>query len=236
MVDIAAVAEGLGRRLGDQIVAPDPQAVHEAWRGYMSSDASTRLWATQDEFEPLRGLLPLTVDAIARVVRDCFLAFSSKFGLIRVLVVEESGKYYPAISFPPKPEIAQMPQWRSFLENAPREFVELYTKRFDGLTNAYQFGGPIALQSMTRWSDENFDYLAYPWGAEFWRNEEPANFLQIFNSGGGGALYLDLGRAQARSPAPVVTLFLADQDEPLVRDNDFWAYLDQWTSIGMSGS
>jgi hypothetical protein len=204
--------------------------VPEHWHDYAEKGIAERLFGLRQEMAVLRRYLPEAADAVQQKAVDVCLLETSTLGVVRVIVVMIRGALY--CSYSGRPGASPVtPAAAALMERAPRVLAWIYTDLMDGLTDLNGFGGFKPLSLITSVEDEIDTYAEASWYEDFIASRNPANVVEIFASGGGAYLLVDLDDQQGDDPVGYL-VDVGNPDPP--KAVALYSYLDAWTAIGQS--
>lgn len=212
--------------------------VPDHWQPYLSDSATERQFQVRQELQKIEPYFPQLAEGLRNVVLDAFLVRSSIYGLCRVMVRQISGEVYYAYSRAPTAFVDQprLPGWPIYADRAPDALKWIHVNVMDGLTDIYGFGGLHSSGQMKQMDRPNSDYAELPWFAEFAEDIDATQIIEIFNSGGGAFMLIDLTKdlSEAFEPSAMIVDFKSSASESF-REVELFPYLDAWMSIGLAG-
>lgn len=204
------------------------------WRDYLSNDQTARLGCLRGEMAMLGDYLPKASSAILTGAEDAFLLTSPSTGLLRCVMRRNRHARYPTISAPPLGRtMPDNPAARLLLNEGPDVLRWIQTALMDGLTDMWDFGGPLRSARLSTMAAEIDTYAEADWFDAFSIDHDPSRVVEIFASGGAGYLLVDLNDPGLSGTDPQALLVLMKEDtapEPV----PLYAWLDEWTAIALS--
>lgn len=211
--------------------APD-LPVH--WRDYLSSDPRARLACLNAEMAMLADYLPRAAASVHEKAEDAFLLTSPSTGLLRCVMRRQGDTLYPSISAPPLGQTQpDNPAARLLLAQGPKVLRWIHTALMDGLTDMWDFAGPLRSALLTTMAAEIDTYGEADWFDAFSIDHDTSRMIEIFSSGGGGYLLVDLDDPSLTGADPRAFLVLMKEDAA-PESVPLYAWLDEWTAIANS--
>lgn len=211
--------------------------VPHIWQGYMSESKTERLFEVRQELAKIADYFPHTADALSKIIIDAFLINSPTYGLCRIFVRQLNDSVYYCFSRAPtkEHEAPRMPSWDHYVAAAPDALVWVHQNVMDGLTDIYAFGGFLGSGHIQSMAELRGVYAELPWHEPFVQDHDPSKVLQVFSSGGGGYLLIDLNEDLSTrfEPQAMLVDVKVDRDESL-RYVDLFSYLDTWMAIALA--
>lgn len=216
---------------------PDSDAgVPDHWLDYLAASSAERLAGLRLELRRLAPYFPHTAKGLAEVCTDAFLVHSPRRGLMRILVRQVAGQPYIAYSRCPLAQCAHThrPTYDLLRARAPEAFAWVHDNLMDGLVDPYDLTGFVPSDRLYAMSEIE-EYQDYDWYDDFVATRDPAQVLEIFSSGGGAYMLLDLNDDLRRVLDPqALRISSNDPDWTPANPVDFWLYLDAWMAIGLA--
>ena len=219
---------------GASAYAGPPSDLPAHWRDYLSQDADMRLACLQGEMAVLGEYLPQAATAVRAGAEDAFLLTSPSTGLLRCVMRRQGDALYPTISAPPLGQtLPDNPAARLLLRKGPEVLRWIQTTLMDGLTDMWGFGGPLRSARLTSMAAEIDTYAEADWFDAFSIDRDPSRVIEIFASGGGGYLLVDLDDPGLPGTDPQALLGMMKEDAP-PEPVPLYPWLDEWTAIAHS--
>lgn len=215
----------------------DQRDVPHHWAYYLSTSSAERQVASRNEIAMFSDYFPRTATGLRHVITDAFLAHTQNYGVCRFFVRQLEGKHHLAYSRAPKTfaQTPHDPSWETVKKQAPTALTYIYEKVMDGLTDLYGYAGPKPSLLLSTVEDEIDTYAELGWYDAFAKTHNPSNVIEIFASGGGAYLLLDLNQNLTNVFEPQA--YLASTKNPKMNPStsvDFFPYIDQWMAIGLA--
>ena len=204
------------------------------WVDYVSDDGQTRIRAAEAELEFLGRYLPKLAEVLNKITVDATLLRSSVHGIVRAYIVQLDSELFVDWSRAPRAKFDTpgSEAWTLIEENGPEVLRWIYQNLMDGLTDLYGFGGFKTASELRTLEEEQEVYAEKPWFADFASQNDTSKIVELFSSGGGGYILLDLSQDQTAEANPAgLYVDLNTSDPP--QTVHLFAYLDTWSSIAL---
>lgn len=212
------------------------EGVPPHWLDFTEDTEAQRLSGLRLEMQKLAPYFPKTATGLARHCVDAFLVTTERRGICRVLVRQIGGEVYLAYSRLPR-RFAQgpaRPTYDTLKERAPKALSWTYENLMDGLVDSYGLTGFVPSDMLYSMAEVE-DYMDYDWYSDFSEGRDLTKVLEIFSSGGGGYLLLDLNGDLGAVDSPEA-LRISSKEADWTPSNPvaFWPFIDAWMTIGLA--
>ena len=168
---------------------------------------------------------------------DAFLIRTQARGLTRVMVVQIGGEPYFTLSRCPKRfcDSRHRPPYDLLKARGPEVMTWIYENLMDGLTDVYGLTGFYPSDRMVTMLEEIDGYAEYDWFDDFAARRDAGKVVEMFSSGGGAYLLLDLNDDLTKQPdTPALRIGTDRPDWTPAHPVPFWPMLDAWMAIGLA--
>lgn len=210
-------------------------AIPSHWMDYAQDTQAQRLAGLRLEMQKLAPYFPKTATGLTRNCVDAFLVQTERRGICRILVRQIGGEVYLAYSRLPRKDAQApaRPTYQTLKDNAPKALSWTYENLMDGLVDSYGLTGFVPSDMLYSMAEVE-EYMDYDWYPDFSKERDLEKVLEIFSSGGGGYLLLDLNRDLGAVEAPeALRISAKEADWTPSNPVPFWPFMDAWMAIGL---